>query len=239
MATIQIYNDDCLDILPTIPDKSVDIVICDLPYGQTSCHWDTPIDLQQLWIQLKRVARDSHTPFFFFTTTKFGYKLIQSNEQWFRYDLVVQKSKPAGFLNVRRMPLRTHEMLYVFYDKLPVYNIPRTIKKEDFTQITTTAREKTIYGHLHNLINNSQYIKPLPQSILKMKTNNGKYHNTEKGQDILEWIIKYYSNEGDTVLDPTMGSGSTGVACQTLGRNFIGIEKDQDIYKIAEKRLNI
>lgn len=237
MATIQIYNDDCLDILQTIPDKSVDIVICDLPYGQTVCHWDIPIDLQQLWIQLKRIARNEHTPFFFFTTTKFGFDIIQSNKLWFRYDLVVQKTKPVGFLNSSKMPLREHEMLYLFYDKLPIYNKVKYHKPIAYK--ATRPKKSELYGKHENISCEHTYDLPIPRSILKMKSPNGKHHNTEKGQDILEWIIKYYSNEGDTVLDPTMGSGSTGVACQTLGRNFIGIEKDNDIYKTAEKRLNI
>ena len=231
-----LYKGDCLTVLPTLPDKSVDLVITDLPYGQTDCEWDCKINLTELWIQLKRVARNKHTPFFFFTTTKFGYDLIQSNPKWFRYDLVVEKTNNAGFLNANKMPLRKHEMVYVFYDKLPVYNVSAYHTKTP-TNITypviTTMYGDGITSRMYN------YSPSLPTSILKMHNpvSKARNHPTEKTLDILEWILKYYSNENDTVLDPTMGSGSTAVACKTLNRKFIGIELNDKFFEVAEKRI--
>ena len=233
--SIALHKGDCLTILPTLPDKCVDLVITDLPYGQTDCEWDCKIDLTALWIQLKRVARNKHTPFFFFTTTKFGYDLIKSNPKWFRYDLVVEKTNCVGYLCARKMPMRKHEMLYVFYDKLPVYNVDAYHTKNP--NIRPDFEEISLYGVVMRR-HKSNYTPNLPSSILKMNNfaSKARNHPTEKTQDILEWIIKYYSKENDTVLDPTMGSGSTAVACKTLKRNFIGIELNDKFFEVAEKR---
>jgi site-specific DNA-methyltransferase (adenine-specific) len=235
--SITIYNADCFDILSTIQDKSIDLVILDLPYGQTECHWDIPIDLTQLWIQLKRISKPN-TAFLFFTTTKFGYKLIQANEKWFRYDIVWNKCNTLGFLNAHKMPLRTHEMIYVFYEKLPTYNIKNYHTYNNKGKATTKADRSNVYGSYQG-VSNGKWDPLLPVSMLTypvLKTK--KFHSTMKPHDLLVWLIKYYSNEGDTILDPTMGSGSTGMACKELNRNFIGIEKDATIFEIANKRIH-
>ena len=229
-----IFNDDCFNILPTINDESVDLVLVDLPYGQTGCKWDVCIDLDKMWEQLKRIGKEN-TAYVFFTTTKFGYKLIQSNEKWFRYDLVWEKSKSLGFLSANRMPLRSHEMIYIFYKKLPTYN-PQKTPGKPYTRITPT-KPTELYGNAPRLVitnNGDRY----PQSIQKFNQPAKKSnHPTQKPIDLCEWLIKSYSNENDLVLDFTMGSGSTGIACKNTGRRFIGIEKDPEIFKIAEDRL--
>ena len=297
ISTSQIFNADCLEKMKDLDDKSVDLIFCDLPYGQTSCAWDVAIDLEQFWIQVMRIKK-LNTPIFFTTTTKFGVSLIQSAPKkcFFRYDLVWVKSAPAGFLCAKKMPMRKHEMIYVFYEKLPFYDLSshthKFIKEVptkrhgkdnvdnvgmiiDGETYNTKNRKKPItrekgdkydpplpvsvvkettnknYGcprvfytdENGNKIKEGQsgqdqtkYDPPLPTSMLEVKSTRGK-HSTEKPVALMEWVLKYYSKEGDIVLDPTCGSGSTGVACKNMNRNFIGIEMDEEIFKVAEQRL--
>ena len=382
-----LFNGDCLEIMKTLDDKSIDLVFCDLPYGQTCCKWDCKIDLEEFWKQIMRIKK-LNTPLFFTTTTKFGVELIQSAPKkcFFRYDLVWVKSAPAGFLCAKKMPMRKHEMVYVFYEKLPFYDLsrhthkfikeiapsktrkvygagdgkncgsmfdkdgksyfksgkeiqnrydpplpvsvikkverkstygniethdlktgknngvprydpplpvsvvkepepepeeknsnknselygqlkdngyyhkrkkgettayepplPTSVVKEDIT-ITELEPEpedtELIYGENANWGKEhytskeragSVYDPPLPNTLLEINSTRGK-HSTEKPVALMEWILSYYSKEGDIILDPTMGSGSTGVACKNLNRKFIGIEKDPDIFEVAKSR---
>ena len=234
---MNLINGDCLDKMKDLANNSVDCFIMDLPYGTTVCKWDIKINLDDLWIQLKRLAKNKNTPYFFFCDMKLAVDIINSNRKWFRYDLIVHKSNIVGFLNSKRMPMREHEILLVFYDKSPTYNVA------DYHEFEIKNRRKkkivdSIYGKVLNT-DGKKYKPPLPVSIIKMDNHKGKkYHKTQKAQDVLEWIIKYYTNENDCVLDPTMGSGSTGVACKNLNRNFIGIEMDGEYFKIAQERLN-
>eukprot|EP01046_Picozoa_sp_COSAG06_P009250 COSAG06_NODE_480_length_15163_cov_50.478757_13_plen_252_part_00 len=244
---MQIYNNDCLKEMKNIKDNSIDLIFCDLPYGQTSCKWDCKIDLNLFWKQVMRIKK-LHTPIFFTTTTKFGTDLILSAPKkcHFRYDIVWVKSAPAGFLSAKKMPMRKHEMIYVFYEKLPFYDLSshshKFIKATDKEEIDEKYKNK---GGLYSKVsrnglvkNEPHYDPPLPTTMLEIKSTRGK-HSTEKPVALMEWILKYYSKEGDTILDPTMGSGSTGVACKNMNRKFIGIEMDKDIYKVAEQRLEI
>ena len=335
---MKIYNGDCLNEMKNIEDDSVDLIFCDLPYGQTSCKWDCKIDLETFWVEIMRIKK-LHTPIFFTTTTKFGVDLIQSAPKkcYFRYDIVWVKSAPAGFLCAKKMPMRKHEMIYVFYEKLPFYDLSshkhkfikenlivnkdadiskekldlygivggkkalelgyknkkydpplptsvvREIKPKNsnkgglYSQIDRledvkydpplptsvihgaepepepepepkyvgepVMRENTTDGDIisyeikERKNGESRYEPPLPDTLLEIKSTRGK-HSTEKPVALMEWILKYYSKEGDIVLDPTMGSGSTGVACKNMNREFIGIEMDKDIFKVAEERLN-
>jgi len=234
---MEIFNNDCLEKLKEIEDKSVDCVICDLPYGTTAWKWDIKIDLDELWRELKRVARNDNTPYFFFCDFRFGTELYNSNPKMFRYDIVVNKRNVVGFMNSKRMPMRKHELLLVFYKKLPTYNVLEYHKKVNEKE--RNIERKTVYGNTSEKEYGKIYEPKLPHSIIQMDNLNtrGKNHPTEKSQDILEWIIKYYTYEGDTILDPTMGSGSTGVAAKTLNRKFIGIEMDEKYYEVARKRL--
>jgi len=245
---MEIFNNNCLEKLKDIEDNSVDCFICDLPYGSTKCKWDNKIDLDELWRELKRIARNDNTPYFFFCDFRFSIQVYNSNPKWFRYDLVWYKpNSSAGHLLSGKMPMRNHELLLVFYKKLPTYNknkyhkkiieVPSYVKNDDNGEkCYTTGGGFIIHGQ------GSLYDVKLPCSVLEFPVENKmnmakRFHQTQKPQGILEWIIKYYTNEGDTVLDPTMGSGSTGVAAKTLNRKFIGIEMDEKYYEIAKKRL--
>ena len=230
-----LLNGDCIEQLKQVGDDSVDLIFCDLPYGQTSCKWDIIIPWEPLWKELMRVKK-LHTPLFFTTTTKFGVEIITSAPKKcpFRYDIVWAKSAPCGFLSAKKMPMRKHEMIYVFYEKLPFYDL----SSHQHKFVKTKPREKeNLYGmKAHADGTEGKYEPPLPTSMLEVKSTRGK-HSTEKPVALMEWILKYYSKEGDVVLDPTMGSGSTGVSCKNMNRNFIGIEKDEEIFQIACERL--
>ena len=315
----KLLNGDCLELMKAIPDNSIDLIFTDLPYGQTSCKWDCPIDLEQMWIQYLRIKK-TNTPIFFTTTTKFGVNLINSAPKkcFFRYDLVWVKSQSVGFLSSSRMPLRKHELIYVFYEKLPLYDLSshkhKFIKERDTKQkngqiyegsknkiitegkydpplptsvikeydtlynnkglktpitkhgvvgqttgqprydppLPTSVIKETgtdIYDYRKGGTTHKEYLKdrgfkdcqrlydpPLPTSILEIKSQKGK-HSTQKPLDLMKYIFKYYSKEGDVILDNCMGSGSTGVAAIQMNRNFIGIELDKDIFKVAVDRL--
>ncbi len=314
---------DCLEEMKGLDDNSIDLIFCDLPYGQTSCKWDCCIDLEKFWIEVMRIKK-INTPIFFTTTTKFGVSLINSAPKKcpFRYDIVWLKSAPAGFLSAKKMPMRKHEMVYVFYEKLPFYDLsshthkflkpsnniidgdtyntkdrkkpitreppnkyepplptsiikqnqynhneeqiynaeylekkvdfkgrnggsmfepplPVSVVKEEKTQISK-SKDKDLYGDMKGgtigNVHGTNYDPPLPTTALEIKSTRGK-HSTEKPVALIEWVLKYYSKEGDVVLDPTMGSGSTGVACKNMNRNFIGIEMDSEIYEVAVNRI--
>ena len=314
-----LLHGDCLNEMKSIEDDSVDLIFCDLPYGQTSCKWDCKIDLQKFWIEVMRIKK-INTPIFMTTTTKFGVELINSAPKKcpFRYDIVWVKSAPAGFLSAKKMPLRKHELIYVFYEKLPFYDLsshkhkflkskngmkgqnnlcygsevkqvqnkqydpplpvsvvkedvydyssrvkngklketgnaqfegangqplydpplPTSIVKEDIYDAKERFKNGKLYKNPRHLQKGDDpiYDPPLPTSMLEIKSTRGK-HSTEKPVALMEWIFKYYSKEGDVVLDPTMGSGSTGVACKNMNRNFIGIEMDPEIYEVAVNRI--
>jgi len=238
---MELYNGDCLTVLKDLSDNSVDVCILDLPYGQTVCAWDTRIDMDALWRELKRVGKPN-TPFIFFTTTKFGYELIKSNEKWFRYDLVWDKIKGVGFLQSQKMPMRSHEMIYVFYGKLPFYNIADNHVCNNKTEYADEKTDMGVYGGVKQPKSHrgNTWEPKLPVSIIQAMTpgsKNKEIHPTEKPVEIIKWLVKYYSRVGDTILDPTMGSGVTGVACRELNRKFIGIERDAKFYELAKARI--
>ena len=248
---------DCIEIMKTLPDKSVDLFICDLPYGQTGCKWDTPIDLDQFWKEVRRLKRSKSVACIMFCTTPFGFRLIQSNEKEYKMDLVWHKRNVTGGLQSKYRPMRNHEMLYFFYDKRPKYNRDKYHKRVACPATFLTTPGKTLWGrrlcpqaeknngevwgwgdHKPHNHKHHEYEPPNPASVFKSgKVFIGKRnHQTEKPIDILEFLLKYWSDEGDTILDPTMGSGSTGVACKNLKREFIGIELDEKYFEVAQKR---
>ena len=232
---MKLLNGSCLELLTDLEPNTVDLVFCDLPYGQTCCKWDNKINLKELWKQLKRVIKPT-TPLFFTCSTKFGYELIKSNEKWFRYDLVWEKSAPCVFLCAKKMPMRKHEMIYVFYEKLPLYDIS-SHKHKFVPTMKGIIQGSHVYSQESTLYRtDAKYEPPLPPSVLQFKSEKGK-HKTQKPTTMMNWILKYYSKEGDVVLDPTMGSGSMGVACKEMNREFIGIELDEEIYNTACERL--
>ena len=331
---MELIQGDCLEIMKDMSDNSVDLLFADLPYGATSCAWDCLIDLDLFWKQVNRVCKQD-AAMAFTCTVKFGNTLINSNPKCFRYDIVWVKSAPVGFLNARKMPMKKHEMVYIFYRKLPkvyteninLYHTHKFIKEENVvieksdktintiyskkpvpkyvaeykrkggtgsaydhplptsvikerkernnpTQIkggvlkygggfndpplpNSVIKEENIvvekrdveglYGEEKDKIrfkvngklrdSEPRYEPPLPNSIMEIKSEKGK-HATQKPIPLMEWLIKYYTREGETVLDPTMGSGGTGIACKNLNRKFIGIEKDEEIFKVAVERNN-
>jgi DNA modification methylase len=358
-----LIHGDCFDKLIDIPDKSVDFVYLDLNYNQTACKWDKDvIDLEALWVHLKRIARNDRTPFFFSCTTRFGFNLIKANEKWFRWDLVWKKNRASGFLNAYKLPMRKHEMIYCFAEKSPeydvsshkdggvvkdntsfqilknhcygggefegklgvgkdgkggirhkiplptsditppelnqtgkaeMYGITKTGKRNqgkkdqeplpnsDITPPTTEhelvycfakkspeydvsshktgeevvkpASKDNIYLMEHSTGGKECMTKPhkgqvlnepLPTSDITPSTwcefNNDEKtgHRTAKPVALMEFLLKYWTKPGWTVLDPTMGSGSMGIACKKMGRNFIGIERDDDIYELACNRIS-
>ena len=380
---MDLYNEDCFSAFKKVKDKTIDLFLLDLPYGQTACKWDSIIDLKEMWVEIKRTMKKDAV-IVFFCTTKFGYKLIQSNEKWFRYDLVWKKSRKVGFLSANKQPLRQHEMIYVFKEKGGTYNpqktegkpyvekrncvikgdhvyskkegvsyrpriIPRVntgdrhptsiveaeaehemmyvfkekggtynpqktegkpyvdkrthnhssyhmkdgreykLKPQDNegkfhptsiveaephemmyvfkekggtynpqktkgkpynkTSTGNNNKDATTYGVIdrsncydgeeHRSVNKGdRHPTSIVETVLDFKNPSKSVHKTQKPVDLCEWLIKSYSNEGDLVMDFCMGSGTTGVACKNTKRRFIGVEKDPEIFKLAEGRIN-
>ena len=325
MVFNKIFNNNCFDVFPSIPKKSVDLVLVDLPYGQTACEWDVKIDLQLMWKNLKQICK-VNCIYVFFTTTKFGVELINSKPNYFRYDLVWEKHNSVGFLSASKMPLRTHEMIYIFststsadielnknlelrayakkvfgyinksleqintefgnrkadhflrfatsqfslptketYNKLiELYHIDKMdgfltydkmeMKMEKAKMLSRTYNpqktpgkpykvkahktKKDVYGQEEGPSHENKTGDRHPKSVIKCNQSDEKLHPTQKPTDLCEWLIKTYSNENDVVLDFCMGSGSSIIAAINSNRQYIGIEKDKDIYKVAKKRIH-
>ena len=233
---MELYKGNCLDIMKTIQDKSIDAIITDPPYGTTACKWDSVIDFGLMWEQLNRIINPNGA-IVLFGSEPFSSALRMSNIKNYKYDWVWDKKMKVGMLNCKRMPLRQHENIIIFNAK-NVYNPQMTKGKFRNKKIQPTKDFQT-YGQLKNPIdnfNNDYY----PSSIIEFSNANqkGKVHPTQKPVSLMEYLIKTYTNENETVLDFTMGSGSTGVACINTNRNFIGIEMDENYFNIAKKRIN-
>lgn len=255
MATI--LKGDCLEVMKGIADKSVDLIICDLPYGCLSvkrggvrigecpvdnpngnivivnkaCSWDVKLDLEKFWEQIKRIRKNDHTPIIHFCNTKFGYELIKSNEKEFRYDLVWDKQRGVSFLSANKMPMKSHEMIYVFSKAGAKYN--RIDIEGDFPANCGNKgkRNSRQYNNNSELERPNNEGKRCIKSIIQNPTSCKKGgHPTEKPIDLYKWLISRYSSEGDTVLDPTFGSGNSGIACKELKRKYTGIEKDEKFF---------
>jgi len=362
---MDLYNEDCFSAFKKVKDKTIDLFLLDLPYGQTACKWDSIIDLKEMWVEIKRTMKKDAV-IVFFCTTKFGFKLFQANEKWFRYDLVWKKSRKVGFLSANKQPLRQHEMMYVFdnnnhtqfpkngdygtynpqktkghkpytekagkdkgigkggvyskhvehyggdlkskgkknegdrhptsiveaepehemmyvfkekggtYNPQKTEGKPYTVKKEHlkdthvgkYTELYGLDRTTSInkgdrhptsivepkdLGEIQGGYYRGENGKPfkrmandpttshptsIVETVLDFKNPSKSVHKTQKPVDLCEWLIKSYSNEGDLVMDFCMGSGTTGVACKNTKRRFIGVEKDPEIFKLAEGRIN-
>lgn len=238
-----LLNGDCLSQFEHIEDNSVDMVLTDLPYGvlnksNEGAKWDREIPLEPLWKELERITKDDGA-IVLFGSGMFTAKLMMSNPKHWRYNLVWNKKRVSGFLNSKRMPLRQHEDILVFYKKLPTYNPQMEYKPESRNHskgYQTGKHTNRCYGNFGitgDFISDYKY----PRSILTFDKPHPAIHPTEKPVKLLEYLIKTYTNEGETVLDCTMGSGSTGVAAVNANRNFIGIEADEKWYKIAQERI--
>ena len=243
MTEIQLYLGDCLDILPTLEAGSVDAVITDPPYGTTACKWDTVIPFEPMWEQLGRVAK-KRAAIVLFGSQPFTSALVMSKPEWFKYEWIWEKSKGAGFLNSKNAPLKFHEGIAVFSKGTTANKSPRRmnyypqgltgcnrIRKQPDTCDSVGSRPSRSASHY------AQTKQGYPTTVIKIPNDGDAIHPTQKPVALLEYLVKTYTNEGDTVLDFTMGSGTTGVACVKTGRNFIGIDNDPGSYAIAEKRI--
>ena len=239
MGSQKLLQGDCLELMKDITDKSIDMILCDLPYGVTQNKWDSVIDLEKLWIQYERIIKDNGA-IVLTAQDKFSAKLMISNEKIHKYNLIWDKQLTSGFLNANRMPLRVHEDILVFYKKLPTYNPQKVKGKPNHSKGKMTTEENNNYGK-YGKIDNKDMLGDMkhPKSIISFqKPHPSKaLHPTEKPVELMGWLIKTYTNEGDIVLDNCMGSGTTGVACKNLNRDFIGIELDKEYFKIAKQRI--
>lgn len=237
---IELIKGDCLVEMQNIPDKSIDMICADLPYGTTACKWDTIIPFEPLWEQYKRIIKDNGA-IVLFGSQPFTSALVMSNPKMFRYEIIWIKHQATNPMFAKKGFLKAHENILVFYDKLPTYN-PIIEYDKPYGGFKTRLGKKVgeVYGacldsqHRENP-NGERY----PVSFVYFSnTNIKKQHPTQKPVTLFEYLIKTYTNEGETVLDNTCGSGSTGVACVNTNRNFIGIEMDEAYFEIASKRIN-
>ena len=240
----QIYLGDCLSIMQEIDDKSVDLILCDLPYGSISCHWDVIISFDKLWEQYLRIGKENCC-YLLFGVQPFTTDLIISNRDMFKYSLVWNKNVPTGMAQAKYRPMRYHEDILVFYKNQPTYNpvlkerigVGKACYNYDHycgenNHLSTLKKVKKKY--------NPDFVQPSTVLDFKVVPNrNGKLHPTQKPVELLEYLIKTYTQENDLILDNCFGSGSTLVAAKNLNRQFIGIEKEERYFKIAKERLNL
>lgn len=264
---IKLYKGDCFKLMKDIPDKSIDLILADPPYGTTRCKFDTVIPLELLWKHYNRIIKDSGA-IILFSQQPFTTDLIMSNRKMFRYEIIWNKTLPTGFLNAKKMPMKYHENICVFYKHLPTYNPIMTKLSEDYCKkkqikiggVRSNGGRAEQYGEFRKeeyQYENTRERYPsdvieynIPEDledVVKFSNWNGALfgntdktikHPTSKPVDLLEYLIKTYTNKGDIVLDNFMGSGQTGVACVNHVRNFIGMELDEKYFEIAENRIN-
>lgn len=244
MSEIKLIHGDCLVEMQNIPDKSIDMILCDLPYGTTASKWDIIIPFDKLWAQYERVIKDDRA-IVLFGSGQFTYKLISSNEDLYRYKWIWYKTKRGNFVNAKNRPMTAYEEIMVFSKATTangsknkmLYNpqglIPKqTIRHDNGTRFGTMAGKRP--SHQQTTI--SEYTN-YPCDVLEFASESNPVHPTQKPIPLIEYLIRTYSNEGDTILDNCSGSGSTGVACVNTKRNFIGIELNDEYFTIAEKRV--
>lgn len=234
---INLINGDCIKELSELDENSVDMILVDPPYGTTMCKWDTVLDLTKMWEQETRVAKD-RAAIVFMAAQPFTSILVCSNLKLFKYDLVWEKGNATGFLNAKKMPLRAHESILVFYKKLPVFN-PQMTHGHELKVAKRKSVNSECYGKALNLTEYSSTSR-YPRSVQFFSSDKqlGNYHPTQKPVNLMEWLINSYTKKGDTVLDFCMGSGTTGVAAKKLNRNFIGIELEKNYFEVAKERIN-
>ena len=248
MPKIELIQGDCLDRMHDIPDGSIDMILCDLPYGTTACKWDTIIPFEPLWEQYKRIIKDNGA-IVLTASQPFTSALVMSNPDMFRYEMIWEKSKVTGFLEAKNKPLVIHEVVLVFSKskysngvKNKMNYFPQGLKSISKILKPNLRGQKDKIGHNFQrpstMNERTQENTNYPKSIIKINSESRTSHPTQKPVALFEYLIKTYTNEGDTVMDNCMGSGTTGVACKNLNRNFIGIELDQEYFKIAKKRIN-
>ena len=229
---------DCLERMKEIPDNSVDLVLVDLPYGTTQNKWDSVIDLEIMWTQIDRICHNN-TPKIMFAQTPFDKVLGCSNLKELKYEWIWEKTTATGHLNAKKMPMKAHENILVFYDRLPTYNPQKTSGHKPANSYTKHQDDGSNYGKTKVGVSGGGQTDRYPRSVQVFKTDKQKVslHPTQKPVALLEYLIKTYSNEGDTVLDFTFGSCSTGVAALNTNRKFIGIEMEEKYFDIGASRM--
>lgn len=236
------YFGDCLDLMPqVIEDKSIDMILCDLPYGTTNCLWDSIIDLPKLWIQYERVIKDNGV-IVLTAQTPFDKVLGASNLSLLRYEWVWEKTAATGHFNAKKMPMKAHENILIFYKNLPTYNPQKTVGHKainTYTKYIETQNKTEIYGKSNREVSGGGNTDRYPRSVLVFKSDKQKsnLHPTQKPLSLGKYFVKTYTNEGDNVLDNASGSGTFGKAAKILGRNYIMMDKDKDSYKKSCKRV--
>ena len=237
-----LYRGDALEVLPRLAAQGLtaDMIFADPPYGTTPCRWDAVIDIPKMWKELKGVSLP-RTPVLLFCQQPFTSVLGSSNLKRLRYSWVWEKTQPTGFLNARRMPMKAHEDILVFYDRLPKYNPMKTggHKRKVVMAVHQLKCEQGEIYRRHDNYRDYVSTERYPRSVLTYKTDKqlSCLHAAQKPVALLEYLIRTYTDEGDTVLDFAMGSGSTGVACRNTGRRFVGIEIDEAIFQTAYNRI--
>jgi DNA modification methylase len=236
----KLYAGDCLEVLKRLPEGSIDMVLCDPPYGTTDCKWDTVIPFAPFWEQLHRIAKPN-AAICMFGCEPFSSILRTSNLKSYKYDWIWHKTQATGHLNAKKQPLREYENISVFYKSQCTYSPQISDKKKKNIRPAQRGPQPEIYGKsIQDSPRSIPDDKTYPRNVLKIPNcNRGEagLHPTQKPVALLEYLIRTYTNEGETVLDPTMGSGSTGVACLNAGRKFIGIEREPEYMRIAEQRI--
>ena len=231
----KIYEADCLEKMKEIDDKSIDMVLCDLPYGTTACKWDTIIPFEPLWKQYKRIIKDNGA-IVLTASQPFTSALVMSNIKMFKYEWIWEKTRGTGFLTATKIPLKVSENILVFYSKQPTYN-PQKFKGKPYKAHPGGSKSNGIYGQNSSFLHKGNIKGEMfPRNIIKFKIERG-LHPTQKPVALFEYLIKTYTNEGDLVLDNCIGSGTTAVACINLKRNWIGIEKEEKYCNIANERI--
>ena len=248
----QIIHGDCLEVMKDIPDKSIDMILCDLPYGTTACKWDVIIPFDKLWEQYKRIVKPN-AAIVLTASQPFTSQLVMSNLEWFKYEWIWEKTQAVGFFDANRKPLKAHENICVFYSKLPTYNAQKTNAtelKRDKTASKRNLNYTSIYHSGAGYRNKALWKETgerFPRTVIKISNWNGaifgdttkaNVHPTQKPVALFEYLIKTYTNEGDLVLDNCAGSGTTAVACKELGRDYICIEKEKEYFDIACDRIS-
>lgn len=232
------YCDDCLEIMPKFPEAIFDLILVDLPFGTTKAKWDKCLDLTLLWNQYKRIIKPNGA-ILMFAQTPFDKILGVSNLPWLKYEWIWEKTQATGHFNAKKMPMKCHENILVFYKNLPTYNYQKTeghTPIHSYTKKADVVNKTELYGKVKIDISGGGSTDRYPRDIIKFSSDkqknklDGTIFSTQKPIKLLEYFIKTYTNENDLVLDNTAGSFSTGVACENLNRNYVMIEKDKEIF---------
>lgn len=236
---MEIYNDDCLNILPTLPHQSIDLILTDLPYGTTNAKWDCQIPLNQLWIHYNNLIKPNGT-IALFATQPFTSQLINSNIKNFKYCWYWHKTSSTGFLNAKKQPLRNIEEICIFYKKQNNY-FPIMTQLDKPKSINLNSKPSTLLNKVkstNETIKYKLYTHNYPKNILTFKKDKKNFHPTQKPLELLKYLIQTYTKENDTILDNTMGAGNTLIAAKQLNRNAIGIEINPTFFNVAKQRIN-